>query len=116
VSTHYVIEKRVIDLAYTLIGFYGLIVIGILVFDHYGTFWPKEELLDNNLLVYLFVIDVIVITSNICSNLIDGCDINQLLSTSKNLVTEFLLFLNYIKTHLDLLYEGEEDKTNDHEK
>jgi hypothetical protein len=24
--------------------------------------------------------------------------------------------LNYIKTHLDLLYEGEEDKTNDHEK
>ena len=42
ISMYYTIEKRFIDAAYTLIGLYGLFVIGVLVFDHYGTFWPKQ--------------------------------------------------------------------------
>lgn len=78
ITALYETEKLIIDFAYTVIGFYSLIIIIIIVLDYYGSVWEGSPLLKNKLLVYLLGMDFITIASDITKNLFTGCDINML--------------------------------------
>ena len=108
IESLYNLEKSVNDFSYTVLSIYASGIIAIYIVDYYGTFWPKRALLGNGLLANLLGIDIIIITADLLKNLYYACVINELYSIQKFIITEYLLFLKYLKNHLEYFLGDEE--------